>query len=206
MKRVCIVLGMFVVVGATFANQLSVSMTVLTNTLNGLINGMELYSSLLEVDDKEIVTDYYFTETTFVSEQRPLDLPDAVFEYPLYEGAVIVDYTTQFIGNPYVWGGTDPVNGSDCSGFVQAIYKEFGYEISRVTATQIKDGVEVPLNELMPGDLIFFDTMRKGSVSHVGMYESDGYFIHAANSRSGVIRSKLEGYYLDTFITVRRIL
>ncbi|MGX4598109.1 C40 family peptidase [Faecalimicrobium sp. JNUCC 81] len=109
------------------------------------------------------------------------------------------------IGKPYVWGANGP-NAFDCSGLVRYIYKtELGKDIPRVSYDQSKFGQAVEKKDLQPGDLVFFDTMKKGRVSHVGMYIGNDEFIHASNPRDGVKKSKLSsGYYEKTFKGARR--
>ena len=97
----------------------------------------------------------------------------------------IVDYASQFIGNPYVWGGTDPVSGADCSGFVQSIYKDFGVSLPRVAADQAYAGTQIPVEEALPGDLIFYMD-NSGYIYHVAMYAGDGYTVEAMNSDNGI--------------------
>lgn len=84
------------------------------------------------------------------------------------------------MGKPYVWGGTDPNVGADCSGFVQYVYNHFGITLPRTAAQQAQVGVEITLAEAQPGDLIFYadDGVR---VSHVAMYIGDGKIVHASN-------------------------
>ena len=108
------------------------------------------------------------------------------------------------LGKPYVWGNEGP-DSFDCSGLVQYIYKNaLGKNIPRVSADQSKFGQAISRDNLQPGDLVFFDTMNKGKVSHVGMYIGNNEFIHAANSKKGVIKSTLTGYYDKKFINARR--
>ena len=90
----------------------------------------------------------------------------------MVNGNDIVNYAKNFLGVPYVFGGTSP-SGFDCSGFVQYVYKHFGINISRTTKTQINDGVEVGKNELQPGDLVFTND------SHVTLYIGNKQLIHA---------------------------
>ena len=107
------------------------------------------------------------------------------------------------IGKPYVYGATGP-NEFDCSGLTQYVYKSAGKNISRTTYTQVKEGVEVSRNNLMPGDLVFFNT--NGYMSHVGIYVGNGSFIHAPRTGKTVTVSSLnEGYYWQRFATARRI-
>lgn len=133
---------------------------------------------------------------------------NTVFGYAMqYKGAgSLVEYAKKFLGTPYVWGGTTP-DGFDCSGFVQYVYKHFGYNIPRTTKEQIKVGYDAPVDQLQPGDLLFFDTQGSGTptdVSHVGMYIGDGMFIHAPRTGDVVKIVKFEGYYKQRFIKAKR--
>lgn len=101
----------------------------------------------------------------------------------------MVEYAEQFIGNPYVWGGTSLTNGADCSGFVQSIYAAYGYSIPRVAEAQSQYGMQIPVSEVAPGDLVFY--AKNGSIYHVAMYVGDGKVIEAANSSLGIICSNL---------------
>ncbi len=123
------------------------------------------------------------------------------------EMAALVDYAMDFIGTRYVYGGTTP-NGFDCSGFVQYVFRQFGYTLNRVAEDQYNNGVYVDASELMPGDLVFFSNNgAQSGIYHVGIYIGDNQFVHAANSRRGVVISYLnEGYYAHYFYGARRIL
>ena len=79
----------------------------------------------------------------------------------------IVNYALQFAGNPYVWGGISLTDGADCSGFVQSVYAAFGYALPRVADAQSQCGLQIPISEAEPGDLIFY--AHKGAVDHVSM-------------------------------------
>ncbi len=103
----------------------------------------------------------------------------------------MVKYALQFVGNPYVWGGTSLTHGADCSGFVQAIYAQFGYSIPRVTWDQAAYCQRIPISEALPGDLIFYFDGR--SIYHVSMYIGNGAVVQAANSRAGIITSGIGG-------------
>ena len=114
----------------------------------------------------------------------------------------IVTYALKFVGNPYVWGGESLTRGADCSGFVQAIYADFGYSIPRTSRSQAASaGTRVNVSDIMPGDLIFY-TNSSGVVNHVAMYIGNGRIVHAANSRQGIITSQYK--YRDIY-SVRRI-
>ncbi|MBC8630687.1 C40 family peptidase [Paraclostridium tenue] len=108
------------------------------------------------------------------------------------------------VGNKYVWGATGP-NTFDCSGLVQYVYKNaLGKNIPRTSYEQSKFGQAVNKENLQVGDLVFFDTMGKGRVSHVGMYVGNNEFIHAANEKDGIKKSKLTGYYQTHYRGARR--
>ncbi len=118
-------------------------------------------------------------------------------------GQQMVTYAKQFLGYPYVYGGASP-SGFDCSGFMNYIYKQFGYKINRGANAQMENGYKVSKDSLRPGDLVFFGSGSRAS--HVGMYIGNGKFIHAENSGTGVVISSLvEGYYVGRYLTARRI-
>lgn len=115
----------------------------------------------------------------------------------------IVTYAQKFVGNRYVWGGESLTKGADCSGFVKAIYEDFGYYIPRVSRDQASSaGKRVSESDMLPGDLVFYANSR-GNVNHVAMYIGNGTIVHAANSRQGIIRSNVR--YRDIYC-VRRII
>lgn len=114
-------------------------------------------------------------------------------------------FAKSFVGYPYVYGGNGP-NSFDCSGFVLYVYKHFGYSFSRGAQDQYRDGMDVSMDELIPGDLVFFH--GGGSyITHVGFYLGDGYFVHAANPSRGVVIDNLySGYYNSHFFSACRII
>lgn len=115
----------------------------------------------------------------------------------------VIKYALKFVGNPYRWGGTSLTKGADCSGFVQAIYKDFGYSIQRTSRDQARTaGIKVSESELKPGDLIFYAN-NKGVVNHVAMYIGDGKIVHAANRRQGIITSN---YKYRKIYCIRRVI
>ena len=124
----------------------------------------------------------------------------------------IIDYGKQFLGTPYSWAGTNLKTGVDCSGFVYSVFKNFGITLNRSSRGMSTQGVAVSKNELMPGDLVFFDTFagaNKGNISHVGIYMGNGNFIHSSSSKRtwGVVISSLdEEYYTNNYVSARRIL
>lgn len=110
-------------------------------------------------------------------------------------GSSIVDYATQFVGNPYVWGGTSLTSGADCSGFTQSVYAQFGYSLPRTSYEQQNWGTEVSYADAQPGDLICYG-------GHVAIYMGNGQIVHASNSRDGIKISNDATY--RTILSVRR--
>lgn len=118
-------------------------------------------------------------------------------------GIEIANYAQKFVGNRYVWGGTSLTKGADCSGFVYTIYKQFGYDIPRVSRDQAKSaGRKVDISERQPGDLIFYRD-NKGVVNHVALYIGDDKIVHAASSKQGIIISK---YNYRKVYCIRRVI
>lgn len=101
----------------------------------------------------------------------------------------LVEYAKQFLGNPYVWGGTSLTKGADCSGFVQSVYKKYGIKLSRTSRSQAKDGTKIKTSELKPGDLVFYGNSG-GTINHVAIYIGGGQVIHASSPKSGIKISK----------------
>ena len=101
----------------------------------------------------------------------------------------LVAYAKQFVGNPYVFGGTSLTNGADCSGFVMRVYEKFDISTGRNTKQQANNGREISIDAVQPGDLIFYGS--GGEISHVAIYMGDGRVVHAANSKSGIIISSM---------------
>ena len=119
-------------------------------------------------------------------------------------GNQIAQYALQFVGYRYVWAGTSPATGFDCSGLVQYVYSHFNYSLPRVANDQATCGIAVSRAELQPGDLLGF--YSGGSyVGHIGIYIGNNQFVHASSSTTGVIVSELSGYYENRGFTARRI-
>lgn len=111
------------------------------------------------------------------------------------KGQQIANFACQYIGNPYVAGGTSLTNGADCSGFVMAVYQAFGYSLPRSSYAQSGAGRGVSYSEAQPGDIIYYG-------GHVGIYIGNGQIVHASTERSGI---KITSATYRSIITVRRI-
>lgn len=99
-------------------------------------------------------------------------------------GSRIASYAVQFVGNPYVWGGTSLTNGADCSGFTQSVFAHFGIGISRTSRTQAGGGPRISMDNLRPGDLIFYT--NGGTINHVAIYIGGGKVISASSPSTGI--------------------
>lgn len=121
------------------------------------------------------------------------------------KGEEIVNFAKKYLGYSYVYGGTTPSSGFDCSGFVYYVFNSCGYNISRSCSVQAKTGTAVSKAKLEAGDVIFFDNTSDGSIGHVGIYIGNGKFIHAANPKRGVVYDTINsGYYNTYYYSARR--
>ena len=115
-------------------------------------------------------------------------------------GTSVVEYAKQFLGNPYVYGGTSLTSGCDCSGFVMSVYAHFGYSLPHSSSSMRSVGKAVSKSDLQPGDILCFS-------GHVGIYMGDNMFIHAANESKGIITTSLSSsYYVQKYVGARRII
>ena len=119
-------------------------------------------------------------------------------------GRRIVASSMQYLGVPYVFGGTTP-NGFDCSGYVRYVFANAGIYLPRTADAQYECGYPVSTSELVPGDLVFFSTYEAGA-SHVGIYLGDGNFINASSSRGVSIASLYSSYWGSCYIGARRVM
>ena len=99
-------------------------------------------------------------------------------------GVSIVQYAMQFLGNPYVWGGSSLTNGTDCSGFTMSLYAQYGIGLPHSSAAQANCGRRISAGEAKPGDLFFYG--NGGGINHVAMYIGNGQVIHASTERTGI--------------------
>lgn len=113
----------------------------------------------------------------------------------------LVQYAKQFIGNPYVWGGTSLTNGADCSGFTMSIFNKYGIKLPHHAASQAQMGTKITLAEAQPGDLVFY--AKNGSINHVAIYIGGGQVVHASSPKTGI---KISSVNYRTPAAVRRYL
>ena len=106
------------------------------------------------------------------------------------KGQSIANFALNFVGNPYVWGGTSLTRGCDCSGFAMSVYANFGIGLNRTSRAQASNGYAVGMNELQAGDLVFYAANGRG-ISHVAIYIGGGKVVHASTPRTGIIVSSV---------------
>ncbi|KUO74597.1 MAG: hydrolase [Desulfosporosinus sp. BRH_c37] len=111
----------------------------------------------------------------------------------------------KYIGISYLWGGTSPGTGFDCSGYVQYVFAQNGIPLPRVSRDQYKVGTSVDFNNLQPGDLVFFSFAKNGIVDHDGIYVGNGQFINSSSSK-GVTIYDLGPYWKSVYVGAKRVL
>lgn len=178
--------------GLNVREQANTDSTVLTQVLKGI--ELEYVESLdgwvkVSLDGEEA-----YVAAEYVTVEERLDTAITMTELMYGEGVSdvrvdLVEYAKQFLGNPYVWGGTSLTKGADCSGFVQSVYKKYGIKLSRTSRAQATDGTKISLSELKPGDLIFYGNSG-GTINHVAIYIGGSQVIHASSPKSGIKISK----------------
>ncbi|MCM1496888.1 MAG: NlpC/P60 family protein [Clostridium sp.] len=112
-------------------------------------------------------------------------------------GQAVADYAVQFVGNPYVYGGSSLTKGADCSGFVMAVYANFGYSLPHNAASQSGYGTAVSIKNLQPGDLLFYH-----SFGHVAIYIGGGQVVHASNEKTGIKISNYDYSSIDKAVRI----
>ncbi|MDE5802168.1 MAG: C40 family peptidase [Lachnospiraceae bacterium] len=135
-------------------------------------------------------------------QQAPVQAPTQNTNYTVGEGSelgvAVAEYALQFVGNPYVYGGTSLTNGADCSGFVMSVYANFGVSLPHSSKSDRSQGYAVDsLENAQPGDLICYS-------GHVALYIGNGQIVHASNSRTGIIVSNVN-YSNKKILAIRRI-
>lgn len=176
------------------------------------ISNNERYPVLKQIDgwiEIELEEDSSaFVSTDFVDVRYAL--PEAIKFSPLEEKAnaqaslrtQIVNYALQFLGNPYVWGGTSLTKGADCSGFTMSVYSHFGIGLPHYSGAQSNMGKAVKSGDMKPGDLVFYANSG-GTVNHVGMYIGNGQIVNAASKRTGI---KISTWNYRTPVRIRNML
>lgn len=154
-------------------------------------NGEELEVSDVEgdwvrvyLDDQEVFVSAEYVEVS-------AELGTAITMTELFYGQGVSDvrvdvcqYAKEFLGNPYVWGGTSLTKGADCSGFVLSVFKKYGISLPHSSVAQAGSGTAIKVSEAQPGDLIFYGNGKR--INHVAIYIGGGQVIHASNPKTGI--------------------
>lgn len=164
-----------------------------------------------ELYNEEWIKVYLDDEEVFVSRdyvELKSDLQTAVTMTELLYGEGVSDvrvdlcqYAKQFLGNPYVWGGTSLTNGADCSGFVLSVFKKYGVSLPHSSRSQANMGTKINASDLKAGDLVFY--AKGGTINHVAIYIGGGQVIHASSPKTGI---KISNYNYRTPAKMVRIL
>lgn len=138
-------------------------------------------------------------------------IQESIFAQPAKrksKGEMLIEQARRYIGNPYVYGGTDPNKGADCSGFIQYMYKQFGINIPRTSHEQGKVGREISLNNVKPGDIVYSSSKNSPSGGHVRMISKveNGqiYTIEARGKKYGIVERPLTN--ISNIKSIRRLL
>ncbi len=153
------------------------------------------------LDDEEV-----YVSADFVEVKSDLETAITLTELLYGQGVsdVRVDlcqYAKQFLGNPYVWGGTSLTKGADCSGFVLSVFAKYGVSLPHSSRAQANQGTSVSASELKPGDLVFY--AKGGTINHVAIYIGGGQVIHASSPKTGI---KISAYNYRTPYKMIRVL
>lgn len=140
---------------------------------------------IIEEKPKPTYTYYYPSNLNYMEEHNKQKNSLLSEEEKTNLRYTIAEYSKQFIGNPYVYGGTSLTNGSDCSGFTMSIYANYGYILPRVSTSQIYIGIDIPESDLQPGDLVVYH------YGHVGIYVGNGFIVHAGTPSTGITMTKM---------------
>ena len=136
-------------------------------------------------------TGYVPKQYVYVGTKAP-SLTGSTYE----KGQTVAEFAQRFVGNPYVWGGTDLNRGADCSGFIGSIYRSFGYKLPRSSSELRSAGRKVSYSQKQPGEIICYN-------GHVAMYIGNGKIVHASSRKTGIKISQRANY--RSIVCVRRI-
>ncbi len=150
-------------------------------------------------DDEDYYEEESSDEEDYYEEESDDSYEEESSSGASYSGAgqAVADYACQFVGNPYVWGGSSLTNGADCSGFIMSVYAKFGVSLPHSSAAMRSCGTGVSYSEAMPGDIICYS-------GHVAIYLGGGSIVHASNERDGIKISGNAAY--RTILSVRRVI
>ena len=154
---------------------------------------------LLDDEEAYVSGDYVDVEERL---EKAVSITELLYGQGVSDAKVsLVQYAKQFIGNPYVWGGTSLTSGADCSGFTMSVFKKYGISLPHHAASQAQMGTKVSLTDAQPGDLVFY--AKNGRINHVAIYIGGGQVVHASSPKTGI---KISSVNYRTPAGVRRYL
>lgn len=161
------------------------------------------YDGWVEVD---LDGDVGYASTDYVEISQQLPKAQTMTELKYGQGVSdarvsLVAYATQFVGNPYVWGGTSLTRGADCSGFVLSVYANYGVYLPHSSRAQAGCGTRISASEAQPGDLFFYGSGK--GINHVAIYIGNGQIVHASSPSTGI---KISNAYYRSPVCVVRVL
>ena len=191
--------------GLNVRGQANTESAVLTQVLKG--EELEYVATLGDWVQISLDGEDAFVAAEFVTVEEKLDTAITMSELLYGEGVSdvrvdLVEYAKQFLGNPYVWGGTSLTKGADCSGFVLSVFKKYGITLSHSSRAQANEGTKIKTSELLPGDLVFYGNSG-GSINHVAIYIGGGQVIQASSPKTGI---KISKYNYRTPVKAVRVL
>lgn len=151
-------------------------------------------------------SDEVYVASEYVEISEDLDTALTITEVMYGEGVSDVrvelcEFAKQFVGNPYVSGGTSLTKGADCSGFTMSVFAEFGMSIPHYSVAQSQAGIGIDISEILPGDLLFYSNGTR--INHVALYIGNGQVVHASSPKNGI---KISNYNYRTPVKARRII
>ena len=170
---------------------------------------LSLENGWYKVDFSPAESGVAYISADYISLTPPAKRSDAKVAYgasaSASAGERVVQIAEQFLGVPYVYGGSTPA-GFDCSGFTSYVFKQMGYSLYRSSYQQINNGIPVSKSELQPGDLLLFKRQGASRIHHVGIYVGNGMMIHSPQTGDVVkYTSIVTGYYNNCYYAARRI-
>ena len=151
----------------------------------------DTYTEDTYYDDGSSYEDTYTDDSSYYEESYEESYEDTSYSGYSSTGQAVADFAVQYVGGPYVYGGSSLTGGADCSGFVMSVYSNFGISLPHNAAAQSGYGTSVSMDNLQPGDLLFYN--GDGGIGHVSIYIGGGQVVHASNPTNGIIISDI-GY------------
>ena len=202
LKRI-LVFSIVLLLSISNANGIEIRSIMTTHKLN---KKMEIYEvrSKDEIIISDSIVNFYETDSNkeeilkYIEEQRRLE-KERLEKINLRNN--LVNFAKQFVGNPYVMGGTSLTHGADCSGFVQTVFASFGIYVPRSTGGQAISGIAVSIENIEPGDIISYG--YNGVISHSAIYIGNEMVIHASTPELGI---RIDTMHMMELLGIRRVI